>query len=286
MKIFSQRHPVILLTYFLMVLVCLMTMHPIIIGISLSGALCYIALLTSWSYCLKELLYYIGYTILITIMYASFAHNGVTPLFFYNDHAITKEAVFHGAMFGATFCTLAFWINAVLQTMQTNHFLFLFTKIHPLLGLFCAMCFRFFPYYKTLWLQNKRGQQGVHYFFTASRFDRAAKWVLLQLHTFVQAFDAVFWKPTILYSKGYQKKRTQFQLFSWHWRDYIIAGILLTLGITLTLSYNNLQFDYFPRTESVVLSPVIVCSTAVLCWLPAIIEGKGLIKWHLLQSKM
>ena len=286
MNIFSKKHPAALVIYFgLLQLLLLITMHPLVISIALSGALAYLICLTSWRYTLVEVSYYGLFSLLIAVMYAAFAHNGVTPLFFYNDHAVTKEALTRGTMLGLTFLTSIFWIKTYLRTMQTNHFLFLFTKIHPALGLFTSMCFRFFPYLQELWQQNKRGQQGGHYFYTTSRFERLGRLLLLQLHTLTQAIDAVFWKPAIMHSKGYQKKRTQFQLFKWQLADTIF---LLTVFVIFGLLIGQLgsPFEYFPALQSIHLSPTILCGLGMFYWLPAIIEGKELIKWHYAQSKI
>lgn len=87
MNIFSQRHPALLLSYFLLVLASLLTLHPVLIGLALLGVTVYLWLLCGWQYVIKEIAYYTGVALLITVMFAAFVHNGVTPLFFYNDHA-------------------------------------------------------------------------------------------------------------------------------------------------------------------------------------------------------
>jgi len=148
MNIFSQRHPALLLSYFLFVLANLLTMHPMLIGLAFIGVTAYLWLLCGFQYVMKEVAYYAVVSLLITIMFASFVHNGVTPLFFYNDHAVTKEALIKGSFLGIAIAGGALWCQALLLTMKTNHFLFLFTKIHPKLGLFCSMLFRIVPYYK------------------------------------------------------------------------------------------------------------------------------------------
>lgn len=286
MNIFSKKHPAALFIYFIFLqILLLLTMHPLVICIALGGALAYLICLTSWRYTLGELGYYVMFAVLIAMMYAAFAHNGVTPLFFYNDHAITKEAITRGMMLGLTCLTSIFWIKSYIRTMQTNHFLFLFTKIHPALGLFTSMCFRFFPYLQELWQQNKRGQQGGHYFYTASRFERFGRLLLLQVHTLTQAVDAVFWKPAIMHSKGYQKKRTQFQLFTWRLTDTVFLLTIFVLFMLLIGQLGN-PFEYFPVLQNSHLSPTILCSLGIFYWLPAIIEGKELIKWHYVQSKI
>ena len=264
----------------------LLTFHPIIITIAFVGAVSYLASIQSFRFLLKELFFYSYVNVLITIMYASFVHNGITPLFFYNDHPITLEAIVHGAMLGFTFTTAALWFKAYVETMQTNHFLFLFTKIHPKLGLLSAMAFRFYPYYKELWYENRRGQQGMHYFLTASRFERFTRWWLLQVHTIVQTIDAVFWKPSIMLSKGYQKKRTQFQLFSWGLSDSFMFILLIGMFIVNVLYTSIWEFHYFPQFMEPSLSIIQLVSLCMFYGLPAIVEGKELIKWHYLQSKI
>ena len=126
----------------------------------------------------------------------------------------------------------------------------------------------------------------MHYFSSTSRFDRLGRWCVLHIHTFTQAVDAVFWKPAIMHSKGYQKQRTQFQLFKWQRTDSIIGLGVALMGGLLALSWTAWQFDYFPALASLTLSPLSFISICAFFWLPAIIEGKELIKWRYLQSKI
>lgn len=286
MNIFSQRHPALLLSYFVLVLISLLTMHPIVISLAFIGVNAYLWLLRGGHYVVKELAYYAAVTLLITIMFASFVHNGVTPLFFYNDHAVTKEALIKGALLGIAISSSALWCQSVLLTMKTNHFLFLFTKIHPRLGLFCSMIFRLVPYYKESWQANKRGQQGVHYFKTTSRFDAFGRYVMLHFHTFASVIEEIIWKPQVLYSKGYNRNRTQFELFTWSWRDSIESMLLLFIAACFILELMTLRYNYFPMLAALALPAPVLISASVLYLLPAAIEGKEIIKWQRLQSKI
>lgn len=286
MNIFSQRHPALLLSYFLFILISLLAMHPIIIGPAFIGAILYLWLLCGWLYVMKEVAYYAGVALLILIMFAAFVHNGVTPLFFYNDHAVTKEALINGSFLGIAIASGALWCQALLLTMKTNHFLFLFTKIHPKLGLFCSMLFRFVPYYKETWQANRRGQQGMLYFKTASRFDAFGRYIALHFHTLTTVLEAVIWKPQVLYSKGYNRKRTQFELFTWTWRDTSLSILLLAVVTSFVLAFTTLRYNYFPMLAPLSLPIPILLSACVIYLLPAAIEGKELIKWQRLQSKI
>lgn len=286
MNIFSQRHPVLLLSYFLFILASLLTMHPIMLGLALIGVSIYLWLLCGLHYVAKEIAYYVVVTLLIIIMFASFVHNGVTPLFFYNDHAVTKEALIKGGLLGIAVSSGALWCQALLLTMKTNHFLFLFTKIHPKLGLFCSMLFRFVPYYKETWQANKRGQQGVLYFKTASRFEAFGRYFILHFHTLTTVMEAVFWKPQVFYSKGYNRKRTQFELFTWNWRDSLLSMLLLGMVAYFTLELTIVRYNYFPMLAPISLPVPFLLSACLFYLLPAAIEGKELMRWHRLQSKI
>lgn len=286
MNHFQKTYPALLLLYFALQLFFMFwSQQPIVVAIAFFSLICYILCLQDWRDILQDIGYYFVIALLITIMYAAFVHNGVTPLFFYNDHAVTKEAIVRGGMLGFIVMTSAFWLKAVMLTMQTNHFLFLFTKFHPALGLFASMCFRFIPYYKQLWRDNYLGQHGVHFFQTKSRFDRLGRYVLLHIHTLTVAIDAVFWKPLIMLSKGFNKKRTQYQLFTWKRGDTLIAVSTLLCTSFLLIELPR-SFEYFPKLGALHLSPGVQVVLCLFYVLPVFLEGKELLRWRYLQSKM
>lgn len=284
MNSLQRFHPLLLLIYYaLAITLALYMMHPLVTGVALIAMMLHVALITSVQQAMKDALYYSAYGVLIAIMYSAFSHNGVTPLFFYNDNAVTKEALVFGSMLGLQFMLLVFWSQSLLATMQTNHFLFLFTRIHPKVALVFVMVFRFIPYMREHWQQHIIAQKGGHYFETASRADRIGRYVSLQLHTFMQGIDSIMWKPAVMNSKGYAKKRTQFQLFRWKMPDTLL--LLVTLGAAMMLM-NVAPFRYYPATDSLTFAPLPLAGIIILYALPVVLEGKEQLSWYYAKSKM
>lgn len=285
MNSLQRFHPLFLLTYYALTIgLASYMMHPLVLAFALVMTVLHVALLTSFMQAIKDVLYYGIYGSLLAIMYSAFSHNGITPLFFYNDNAITKEAIVYGAMLGMLLVLLVFCWQSLLLTMQTNHFLFLFTRLHPKVALVFIMVFRFIPYIREHWQQHVLAQKGGHYFETTSRFDRMGRYATLQFHTLMQAIDSVIWKPTVMNSKGYAKQRTQFQLFRWHVRDTVI--VIVTLGAAAMALYSVPSFRYYPATDSLTLPPHAFIAIIILYALPVVLEGKEQLSWYYAKSNM
>jgi len=124
------------------------------------------------------------------------------------------------------------------------------------------------------------------YFKTASRFDAFGRYIALHVQTLTTVFEAVIWKPQVLYSKGYNRKRTQFELFAWMWRDTLLSMPLLAAIASFVLHLATLRYNYFPMLAPLSLPIPILLSACVIYLLPAAIEGKELLKWQRLQSKI
>ena len=97
----SAFHPLTALVYFAAVLAVTMFCFSPAVGIcSAVGAFLFCAITQSCRQTASDLAFYIFLTAVLTVTNPLFSHKGVTPLFFVNGKAYTKEALFYGLTAG------------------------------------------------------------------------------------------------------------------------------------------------------------------------------------------
>lgn len=279
MNALQQRHPIVLLLYYsVAITTACYTMHPLILFYALCGSIVHVALLTSLVDTLRDVSYYSVYALLITFLYSLFSHNGVTPLFFYNDNAVTLQAIAYGATVGGLFLLLVLFMMHMLRTVQTNHLLYVVTAIHPQLALSVVLAFRFLPHVYAAWQAHSNAQKGAHYFATASRADRIGRTLTLAFHVFMRTVEDSFAQRTALMQKGYAKQRTQFQRFRWTAQDTCLVFVITVAAIMLYGTWT--PFLYYPTFSTLTLSPAAHIAALLLYALPAVLEGKEQWSWY------
>ena len=106
----SAFHPLTALVYFAAVLAVTMFCFSPAVGIcSAVGAFLFCAITQSCRQTASDLAFYIFLTAVLTVTNPLFSHKGVTPLFFVNGKAYTKEALFYGLTAGSSLTAVIMW---------------------------------------------------------------------------------------------------------------------------------------------------------------------------------
>lgn len=110
----SAFHPLTALVYFTAVLAVTMFCFSPAVGIcSAVGAFLFCAVTQSCRQTASDLAFYIFLTAVLTVTNPLFSHKGVTPLFFVNGKAYTKEALFYGLTAGLSLTAVIMWCKAL-----------------------------------------------------------------------------------------------------------------------------------------------------------------------------
>lgn len=289
MSAFSNFHPVLLLVYMTVVLVTMFSsFHPIIVALSLVGGILYFSMLHGVRAASKDLLYYFFVFLFIAVAYPSYVHNGFTPLFFLNDHAVTREAVTKGLVLAGAIVATCFWMKSYFEIFTTNKILAVLTKVSANLGILVSMLWRFIPIFKTKWQEKQMAQRGIGYYKVSSRFVKFHRAFALWRQTLVQTAEFVFVKPDVMKARGYgmTKARTEYKVMRFTKRDGV-----LTAGLVLFLLYyigyfTQHQTQYYPEISEQTLGAGHYVIIGLLMLLPFIYEAKESVKWRYLQSKI
>ncbi len=290
---FASFHPIVLFVYYIIVLAfSMLTLHPVPIVVSMTGAFVFYAVTHKVRVTLSEAFFYLIVFILLSITNPLFVHNGETILFFMNDHPITLEAVFYGMAMAGMLIAVLYWCKCYNLVLTSDKFLYLFGKAIPKLSLVLSMALRFIPLFKKHAEDIKRVQKTMGMYagtgfvdkllYSLRIFDGLVGW---SLENAIDTADS-------MKARGYGLKgRSNFSIFRFEKKDGILL-ILIGIFAVIVLSgflTGTYFFYYYPVTGRIINSTELVIQTAALSGLmmiPAFLEIKERIKWKYLKSSI
>jgi len=283
---FSAYHPFVLLIFYIFVIVITMfTFNPVLLLISLTGALFFSLSYMSVKKFIKKTLLYLFIVIIISVTNPFFSHNGVTVLFFLNDKPFTLEAIYYGAGIGIMLIAVLVWFNAYTLTMTSDKFLYLFGKISPRISLVISMVFRFIPAFKkqTRDVRNTRKLLGAY--GDEGFIEKIKGGISIFSVMITWALESSIETAASMKSRGYGTgKRSHFSIFNFTGADAILLAAISILStiVLIGLASNDLYFAYYPyitgiKVENIALPAYI--SFGILTFIPAILEIKERIRW-------
>ena len=228
-NLFANCHPVVLFAYFLsVVLITMLTAHPVVIGISFLAGFSYRFFFPERKRFLKEQIFLgIPLFLLIVVFNAAFNHYGVTPLYYLKTGAITLEAILYGVVAGMMLWSALIWFSVVNFVMTTDKFIDIFGRLFPTFSLFLSMVFRFVPHFRKRFLIIREGQAGIGKDISDEHFLGKFKAGVAEISMLLSwALESAVQTVNSMKSRGYGTgKRTRYTIYNCYVSDYIIAGI-------------------------------------------------------------
>ncbi len=159
----SSLHPALAFFYLAGIfVVSVFVLHPAFLGISVTAALLYLALLKGAKKALLRLLAFLPMALLIALFNPLFNHEGVTILWYLkSQNPVTLESVLYGAASGMMFLCVLLWFSCYHEVMTSDKFIALFGRILPSASLLLSMTLRFVPRYRVQFGRLMRGQKAV-----------------------------------------------------------------------------------------------------------------------------
>ena len=292
---FSRYHPVVNMTYFVLVLMFGMYfMHPLCLGISLTGGFIY-SLYLNGKKALKFNLQYMLPMLLITaLINPAFNHEGATILLYlHNGNPLTLESIIYGIATATMLISVVLWFSCYSQVMTSDKFIYLFGCIIPSLSLIFSMVLRFVPRFKAQIKQVSYAQKCIGRDVSNGGFlIRVKNGIKIMSIMVTWALENAIETADSMKSRGYGLKgRTAFSIFIFDKRDKIAIGIISMLGgiVMLGAAKDSLYYRYFPTMKGVDLNIKTGLSfTAyfMLCITPVLINLWEDWKWKRIQSKI
>lgn len=289
----ERVHPGVLFLYYVIIMgITMFLVNPIIVTLSLLGAITYYRCLCTRKRWYSDLCYYCFFFLLVSISNPLFVHNGVTILFFMNDNPITLEAIQYGAVIGCMIVTVMYWGKCYQFVMTTDKFLYLFSKGIPQLAIVLSMAIRFIPLIKRHRGEVNKVQKTMGLYASDSIFDRIRSDLRLFDSILMWGLENSIDTADSMQARGYgSDRRTNYSIFRIRRTDVIGSILLITIGVVTCIAYQKGDFlcEYYPTMQMRDWRIGMLWEysfIALLTFLPTIITIKEKLKWKYLKSKI
>lgn len=291
MKDLDRLNPGVSAVYFLAVsLIAMFSLDPILLGISLLGALCYCIFIKGVSQ--KTHLAMLLLILIFAAVNVAVSHNGVTVLFVANDTPITLEAMIYGAIMGLSAVSVIYWFSCFSKIMTSDKLLYVLALLSPKISLIISMGLRYVPLFKDQVKKIKNSQRALGLYGDESIVGRIKGSVRVFSVMVTWALENGIITADSMSARGYGlKKRSHYSPFTFGMSDalFLAAVALLSVTTLVCMGLGAFEFEIYPKIVAARSSPLRTAgyfAYGALSFLPTIITVKEKIKWTYLKSKI
>ena len=282
---FSRYHPLVNFLFFIAAIGSVVVIqHPWYLLLSTLAGGCYYGMLKGRKG-LTVLAGLIPLALLITVSNPLFNTYGEHVLFHVFGRPYTAEALLYGAVLAGIFVDMMIWFGCYNQVLTSDKFTSLFGGLIPSLSLLLVMILRMIPGFirKAKQIAGARKCIGKGAAGTLKEKIRDGVTILSVMTDWV--LEGSMTTADSMRARGYGSgKRSSYRKYRFTGRDLFLLAIMgsLVLG---TLFGGSTEASFTPK---IFISPLSwgYLSYGLLMFLPAGIEGKEALQWHLLQSKI
>ena len=143
---FDTYHPAVAAAYVLVTLALTMfSVQPVLIVLSLAGALAYGVLSRGAAACLRALRWQLPTIALIALANPLFSASGSTVLFCLGLRAVYLESIAYGCAMGGLFVASVLWFEAAADMLPQDRVMALAGNAAPTIALMVSICMRLIP---------------------------------------------------------------------------------------------------------------------------------------------
>ena len=281
---FSKYNPKATLLFFvLIIIVTIVSYHPILIAISFVGAFLYKLKLENKkaiSYLLKFIL---PLVLLVSVFNMLFTHYGNTVLFKAFDMNYTLEGLFYGFSQGLMLGAVIMWISNYSSVISAEKFLSVFGRFMPNLALLFSMVLSFIPRLKKnateindarLLLDNNESK-------IKKSINSFSALITLTLEESIEISNS-------MKSRFYGSKRTVYSKYRICPKDYILIAfeLILTAVIIALKLCGYMDFIFEPVISMGDMKLYVPILFALLSLIPIIIDFVEDMRWFYLKQKI
>jgi energy-coupling factor transport system permease protein len=234
-KFFERSHPITLFLYFIVNLILLMLLRYPIIVIVQTISLIILTKNINKSYMLILLL--------VTISNPIFVHKGATLIYDGQYIVITLEALIYGFISGLMIVNVLMLFSLMNKTLNSEHYIYLFSNHFPTMGLLISMVSQLIPryirQYSTIYTCQKQFYKENKVKQLLNTFSIETTW----------AFESSLDMLNSMNARGYgKKKRTHYHLFHFQKDDIVYCLVFTFLFIICIYAYltEYKRFYYYP----------------------------------------
>lgn len=292
MKSFSEYNPIVIAVWFFSVTgVAMFCNYPLLMLISLCGAVLFFIVRNGLSHGKEHLFFWILFLVL-ALANPLVSHNGKTVLFVMNHNPITLEAMLYGVNSAAMIIGVLYWFRSFTQIMTSEKLLYITGALSPKLSLILSMALRFVPLFSRQSAKINNAQTAMGLYKDDNIIDdiKGKSRVFSILITW--ALENGIITADSMEARGFGIcRRTQLRRFRFCAHDIVLLLItLLLLGLTTAaVGTESLSFSFYPSITAekpCFLGVIGIISYGLLILLPIIIETEVSLRWKYLRSEI
>lgn len=288
----NEANPIAALLWLLLTAgIGMFCLHPVLLAMSLAGAVLYLFALDPRA-ARRGLPLYLGMFALSALINPLFSHNGATPLFVLNNNPVTLEALLYGLALGAMIAASLCWFRAFQEVMTSDKLLYAFGSALPKLTLMLSIALRYIPLLREQSKRVRDAQTALGLFGEENLIDRLRGELRIFSVLVTWALENGIVTADSMAARGYGVgRRTRFALFRFQGRDIALCGICLALSVVTiaAVAAGALRCDFYPRVrlgEGGILSFAGYGCYALLTLAPAALEIAEKWRWKVLLAKV
>lgn len=284
---FSEYHPIVLLTYFLCVIGCTMLLlNPVFLCISLATSICLTLALDRVH--LKKTLFFYSIILLTTIVLNPLLTTaGETAIYYISERAITLEALLYGTAIGIMLVAALSWFRCYNKIMTSDKFTYLFARLLPTFALTIVITLRRVPTFQEQLTKISLAQKAIGMDYTVGTARERLQGIVRILSVLLTgALENAMETAASMKARGYGlPHKSSFSIFTFTRRDALLLSIFILCAALILVGAVSgvLHFSYYPRVEKMEmtwLSTMCYASFFLLCSYPILIELKEKWKWR------
>lgn len=292
MRGFRRLNPAVISIYYICVIGTVMfCMHPVIITLSLLGAVTLFITLDKKRKPGIHISFFLLFLILAVIN-PIWYHNGVTVLFVVNDSPITLEATLYGVFAAGMMISVLYRFRTFTMIMTADKLMYVFGRFSPKAALILSMALRYVPLMRRQnnRIRNTQKALGIY------RGDNVADTLKGEARIFsimaTWSLETGIITADSMEARGYgTHRRTSFSIFRFTAFDAVILCVssLLTAAVITAAYLGETDFTFYPALSKITYSlPAIAAyvSYGILSFLPALLEWKEGLHYKCLISKI
>ncbi len=275
MRILDRLQPIIIFVYF--VLVIGISMFSTNIYLLISSLICssLLLFLMQKKYIIKNIIFIICATILITVINMIINSNGDTVLFTILKRPFTFESFMFGLKLSLLFSSVINWFKCYNFIFTVDKFTYLFGNFIPSISLLLCMVIRLVPMYniktKQILLVSKCVNKGIEKH--NSKKENMKKGVLILNTIMTYSLEKSIITADSMKSRGYGlANKTMYAIYKITVKDVVFLMMIVLLFILILILSTNVMLG-------VILSIVLFIS-------PSLYIMIEVIKWNIIKLKM
>lgn len=289
----KKLHPITIFVFIACAVSAVLIINdPVLLVISLAGALSFIAVCGGRAMLGKYLLMTLCVSIGVTVINPLVSHRGITILLYLPDgNPMTLESVIYGISAAVLISSTICWFFLVSRTLSSDRIIYLFGRISPKLAMLLSMTLGFAGKLKYRVQEVRASRRAASQDITDGALPQRLKnageifgcvtgWAL---ENSVDTADS-------MNSRGYgRRRRTVYSPFIIRMSDIVMILIILLCFAFVIYGYfsGRLGFSYYPTfafSGFDLWGIAVYSSYGIMCYVPLIFVIKEERKWKLIRS--